>query len=350
MGMKKILMITEALGGGIYRYMLDISKGLSGKYEIYLLCRKRKELEPGFEKEIGENVKLICIDENKYGLVHMANKIRETVKSINPDVIHLHSSIAGALGRLCINTRKYKVFYTPHGFAYLNGSPWIKMQIYKTIEYIMSLFRCRIIACGRYEYEIARKMRKDSVCICNGVDVAKIQMIAGNAPVNDKFTVVTIGRTCMQKNPQLFNAVASAMPDVCFKWIGGESKDILTSPNIITMPFVDHNTAIREIAAANVYMNTSVFEGLSIALLEAMALDKPCVVSGAEGNLEVIEDGICGCICHEYKDYVAAIRSIMNDSVLAVTLGKAAQKKVTEQYNIDRVINDLEDIYWRQAE
>ena len=49
--------------------------------------------------------------------------LRKIVKKEKPDIIHLHSSKAGALGRLLVGTGKAKMFYTPHGYSFLMENP-----------------------------------------------------------------------------------------------------------------------------------------------------------------------------------------------------------------------------------
>ena len=65
-------------------------------------------------------------------------ELRKIVKKEKPDIIHLHSSKAGALGRLLVGTGKAKMFYTPHGYSFLmENESGIKQQIYKTMEKIL---------------------------------------------------------------------------------------------------------------------------------------------------------------------------------------------------------------------
>ena len=128
------------------------------------------------------------------------------------------------------------------------------------------------------------------------------------------FTVFTLGRICYQKNPEMFNQVAEAMPDVKFLWIGdGELRDKLKSKNIEITGWVDRKTALEKSMAADVFVLTSLWEGLPISLLEAMYMKKPCVVSDVIGNRDVIQSGENGFVCDGVDEFVEAVRSIRRD-------------------------------------
>ena len=95
-------------------------------------------------------------------------ELRKIVKKEKPDIIHLHSSKAGALGRLLVGTGKAKMFYTPHGYGFLmENESGIKQQIYKTMEKILGKRKCLTVACGKSEWEQSRIVTKNSTYISN---------------------------------------------------------------------------------------------------------------------------------------------------------------------------------------
>lgn len=122
------------------------------------------------------------------------------------------------------------------------------------------------------------------------------------------------GRICYQKNPALFNQIAETMPDVRFLWIGdGELKDELSAENVEISGWVDRKTALTKSMSADVFVLTSLWEGLPISLLEAMYMKKPCVVSNVIGNHDVIHNGENGFVCDKPSEFVEAIRNIQRD-------------------------------------
>ena len=131
---------------------------------------------------------------------------------------------------------------------------------------------------------------------------------------NHPFTVFTLGRICYQKNPVMFNQIAEAMPDVRFLWIGdGELREELKSKNIEITGWADRKTALTKAMSADVFLLTSLWEGLPVSLLEAMYMKKPCVVSDVIGNHDVIENGRNGLVCGNVREFIEAIRSIQRE-------------------------------------
>ncbi|MDD6709129.1 MAG: glycosyltransferase, partial [Ruminococcus sp.] len=121
---KKLLHIVEAMGGGVFTYIVELSNQLVEKYDIYIAYATRPQTPENFRDYFDDRIKLIEVENfsrsvNALSDVKAFFEIKNIVKKINPDVVHLHSSKAGALGRWCINGRKIPMFYTPHGFSFL---------------------------------------------------------------------------------------------------------------------------------------------------------------------------------------------------------------------------------------
>ena len=125
----------------------------------------------------------------------------------------------------------------------------------------------------------------------NGINMAQLQKLVdevGNSEPHP-FTVFTLGRICYQKNPAQFNAIALAMPNIRFLWIGdGELRSTLTAPNITITGWAERKDALKYSASGDVFVLTSLWEGLPISLLEAMYMKKVCIVSNIIGNRDVI--------------------------------------------------------------
>src|SRR5690606_7685612 len=103
-------------------------------------------------------------------------KLYKIIKKVKPDIIHLHSSKAGVIGRIasksCTNA---KVYYTPNGYSFVRQdiSPF-KKKLFKTIEYLTNKLLGGItIACGDTEFELAKGIGK-AILIRNGIDVQSL--------------------------------------------------------------------------------------------------------------------------------------------------------------------------------
>lgn len=299
----KVVHIIEALGGGVYTYFKDLSYHF-GEEDVrkdisttIIYSGNRKEIDPKkIESDFSKGVSLIRINMVREISPIQDFKsillIRKKLKKIKPDVVHLHSSKAGVLGRIaCLFlVNRKKIFYSPHGYSFLRTDiSASSKKLYWIIEKIFQqFFGGTTLACGDTEYEIAKKIG-NSKLIRNGINIKEIQKHQ-LLHKNTKLTIGIVGRITIQKNPKLFNNIALRFPDFNFVWIGdGELNSLLTAPNITkTGWFIHRNEALKELSAIDVYIQTSLWEGLPIAVLEALAMKKPVIATNIIGNKDIV--------------------------------------------------------------
>ena len=277
---KKILYIVEAMGGGVFTYIVDLANELVNSYDMYIAYAVRKQTPQNYKDYFDKRIHLIEV--KNFGRVIDPAKdiaaffeVKKIAAKIKPDVIHLHSSKAGAIGRVAFNG-KIPMFYTPHGYSFLmeNYKP-MKRRMFKVIESVCAKRNCTTISCSVGEHQESLKLTKHATYVNNGINMAELQEIIDKTEkVEHPFTVYTLGRICYQKNPTLFNEIAESLPDVKFVWIGdGELRDQLTSENIEITGWADRSTAIRYAVNADVFLLPSRWEGLPISLLESMYMN-----------------------------------------------------------------------------
>lgn len=355
---KKLLHIVEAMGGGVFTYIVDLSNKLCDEYDIYVAHGVREEIPGNFREYFDERITLIRVNHftreihpiNDVGAIR---EIRRIVRQIQPDIIHLHSSKAGVIGRMSIRGN-YKKLYTPHGYSFLmQDTGRGRKMMYYAIEKILGKCKCTTVACGYSEYEEAQKITKNVVCIHNGIDLGSIDADikkAGNvktdAQDDEGLVVMTLGRICEQKNPKLFNEIAEKMPNVKFLWIGdGELRDVLSSKNIEITGWLERGRAVSEALRGKVFLLTSLYEGLPISLLEAMYMKKVCVVSNVTGNRDVIHNDVNGYLCDTVEDFVNAITTAMSENNKNDVLIQNAYNDVLKEYNSDCVGEKYMKVY-----
>lgn len=181
MSKKKILHIVEAFGGGIYSFIVDLLKETNEDKEIVVCYSRRKQTPENFEKDFNKNIKFIEIKnfERSINLVKDLKaffEVRNIIKQEKPDIIHLHSSKAGFIGRFATNGKRIKMLYNPHGFSFLmQNTSILKRKIYWIIEKIASFKPCKIIGCSKGEYEEALKLTSNAIRIDNGIDIERLK-------------------------------------------------------------------------------------------------------------------------------------------------------------------------------
>lgn len=312
---KKILYVVEAMGGGIFTYVVDLANELVNEFDMYVAYAVRPQTPYNYREYFDKRVNLIevknfCREINPSKDFAAVKEVKEIANRINPDIIHLHSSKAGVIGRLAFNGKKIPLFYTPHGYSFLmKDAGKVKRFVYWGIEKLFAFKKCTTISCSLGEHKETLKLTKDAAYVNNGINVEDLEnRLANVEKIDHPFTVFTIGRACYQKNPSLFNELAMAMPDTKFLWIGdGELRNQLTSPNIEITGWIDRETVLKRSLNADVFVLTSLWEGLPISLLEAMYMRKLCVVSNVIGNHDVIHNGYNGYVCDSISEYLNAI-------------------------------------------
>lgn len=206
---KKILFIVEAMGGGVFTYIVDLSNELTETFNVYVVYAARKQTPTDYKDYFDKRIHLIEVKHFKRAInpkndVKAFFEIKQIAKQVQPDLVHLHSSKAGVLGRFAFDGNKIPLFYTPHGYSFLmENHSCTKRFIYKSIEKL----------CGK---------RNCTTSVNNGINVLKLQKLLDSIgeSVSHKFTIFTLGRICYQKNPILFNQIAQMLPNINFLWIG----------------------------------------------------------------------------------------------------------------------------------
>lgn len=342
MAKKKILMVCEAFGGGVFTYVSQLCNDMADEFDVYLAYSLRPQTPKNYKDFLNKKVHLIEMKNvGVNGLINLKNDIaaikelRQIEKKVKPDVIHLHSSVAGGLGRLAYKGKNNTVVYTPHGYAHILMGPGKKSKVYKFAEKVLGN-RALTLTCCESEDEEAKKFSKRTAYVETGVNLADLSAsLDGIKPVkNDKFTVFTLGRACVQKQPQLFNRIAELVPDARFIWIGnGELENELTAPNIEVTGWKPRKEALAMAKGADAFVLCSLGEAIAMSLIENMYIKKLILVSNTMGNKSVIHDGINGYVCDKAEQYAEHIKAAMKK--FPKELPERAYQDVLEIYNTE---------------
>lgn len=354
--MKKVLHIVEAFGGGIFTMLNDLSNEVCNEYEVVIAYGIRKETPQNFEKLFDKKIRFVKVKNFTRNISPIQDikaliEIKKIIKYEKPDIIHLHSSKAGVLGRICINGKKYKMLYNPHGFSFLKqDDSKVKRLCYKTIEKMMAIInpKCSIIGCSKGEYEEAKKISKNAVCINNGINIKKLKEIIDELPKHEtdfnNLKICTVGRIGYQKNPKLFNKIAQELPNTKFTWIGdGELKNELTSSNITITGWKDKKEVLKILNENDIFILTSLWEGLPISLLEAGYMKKLCIVTNVIGNKDVIKNDINGYIFNDYNNAYDFIINIEKEQYNMCV--NKLYDEINKKYNLEVMTKKYKKIY-----
>ena len=351
---KRILFVAEAMGGGVFTFLVGLCNELAEYYDIYVAYGIRSQTPDDFRKYFDDRIRLMRVRNFERSIDPRHDlgaflELRKIADKVKPDLIHLHSSKAGALGRWAFNGKKIPLFYTPHGYSFLMSNYNVTKRLsYRMVEKLSAIRSCTTISCSEGEHRETLKLTKNARFVNNGINVDEMKrmMEAIGECEEESSSIFTLGRICFQKNPALFNEIAMKMPDLHFVWIGdGELRDVLSAPNIEVTGWLNREEAMRKSMSSKIFILTSLWEGLPMSLLESMYLKKLCLVNDVIGNRDVIKTGFNGYVCSTSDDFVRVIRKVLADPDLFAKIVAQAKKDIEEVYNTRIMASKYREIY-----
>lgn len=221
-------------------------------------------------------------------------------------------------------------------------------------------------------YAVSHSTR-DDVVVRERLDPARVTFLANGvdterfAPVDaatrlaareklglpsDAIVVAGLGRLHPQKNWPVFARVAARFPQVRFIIAGTGPEEaglrkIMADEAIDNLQLLGFRDARTVLAAADVFLLTSDYEGTPMILLEAMACALPCVVSGVDGCLEILGDGRGGSTAKpgDMADFAAKLRPYLESADLRRTQGSAARDKAVTSFDARTQAGEVEALY-----
>lgn len=297
----KIVHVVECFAGGVFSFLSNLTNELDKEEYIIIYGINRDNTPNNFREKFPPNTQFIPWKSASRNLNFFKDmkalwELYNILKKIDGiDVIHLHSSKAGFLGRIVsfLLGKSEKTIYTPHAISFLrlDVSPK-KRKVFIWMEKLASFFGGKIVACSQSEKEaIEEEGIKNVTFINNGIKPLQVEK---KVNISDKITMISVGRLSIQKNPKLFNDIALEFidnPNIQFIWCGdGELKSELTSPNIKCTGWIERKELENYLANADIYLSTSLWEGLPLSVLEAMSIGLPVVLSDCVGNRDLVEN------------------------------------------------------------
>lgn len=304
---------------------------------------------PGVKLVHVEMTREISVRKDLLSVRALANILREC----HPTVIHLHSSKAGVLGRAAakIAAPGARLFYSPHGLSFLRGDvSRAKQFAYLSFERMAALLGGTIVACSDSELrEIKGKVRaKSAVLVENGVNVVEIP--SRQARGDHKIAIGMSGRASFQKNHQAFVQLAAELhgADVEFLWIGGNPDDIpdpQESQVIACSGWVTRARALELTSGLDIYVQTSRWEGMPVALIEAQVAGLPAVVTDVVGNRDVVIHGVTGYIASSADEMARYVAMLRDDRQLREQMGESARKFALHRFSMNSIFRQWHALY-----
>jgi len=379
----RVLHVIESLGcGGAERQLINTLKAIDKSRFTNAVCFlfDRDDLQPELLR-LGIPVYKLDMS-SQYDWRRGLFGLRAVVKEGQFDVIHIQLYWANIYGRLCGKLfSDAKIVTTIQAPTYEpqilkddpNLKPW-KLTLVRILDGLTgALCNHRFIACSEFVKRSAVKRlgyRPESIeVIYNAIDLGsfnkdssgKVASLRRELALDQgEAVLVNVGRLIPQKGQKY---LIMAMPKVldeqpsCKLLLVGEgpmenelrslARDVRVEKAIRFLGTRHDVPAILQLS--DLFVFPSLSEGLGVALLEAMAMTRPCIASNITAIPEVVEDGRSGILVEPQRpDQLAnAILSLINDPERRQAMGARGRQIVEEKFSINVNIQFLENLYER---
>jgi glycosyltransferase involved in cell wall biosynthesis len=291
-------------------------------------------------------------------------QLKALLHELRPDLVTIHSSKAGWLGRLAARQLRVPVIFTAHGWAFTEGVPRSQRTVYALAERLMSPLTDHIITVSEYDRGLALDHRiappNRITCVHNGVPDLLGPGAISPQQEPQPVRIVMLGRFAAQKDhATLLRALAGLQDQPWRLNLAGDGPDqgkieaLAAELGLVCrVRFLGHSDdVIGLLRQSDMLVLISRWEGLPYSVLEAMSFGLPVVASDVGGVREAIIDGESGILVP--RDDVAALRSalagLISDPERRHRLGTAGRRYYEKAFRFEHMLRDTLALYERVA-
>jgi glycosyltransferase involved in cell wall biosynthesis len=341
---------VEGGGGGAQRLAHNLAMALTAEgFSSVAIALRSEGL---FMESLASDVSVITLDtraSNPLSLVKAFMRLRSAIRQKKIDVVHVHGShslpfVVLAAG---VISRKAKVVFTWHDSGAVLGEKGWRLNLT-----VWALRRCDSVSGS--SSVVAQKLAERA-----GLD--NVGVFHGGVPIRPKPNfdatsqplILWIGRIVPPKDPQIlvralarlraeglhFTACIVGQPHASTVWYMEETRALIRSlglEDIVSMPgFVSDGDLYELMGRAEIGVQTSQSEGMSIALMEQMMSGLAVVATDVGDTKDAIEDGVSGLLISPNQEYllVGALRRLLTSSSLRKQFSAAAYQRAVDRFS-----------------
>lgn len=244
--------------------------------------------------------------------------MKQVINTGKYDIIWTNEPVMGVVTRLAARAARKsgtKVLYMVHGFHFYKGAPLVNWMVYYPVERWASRFCDEIVTINKEDYGRAKQFHAREIRYIHGigVDTTRLQKKERQHNIRqelkfqkDDFMILSVGELTKRKNHQVVIRALGEIRDqriqylVCGKGKLQDKLQKLSKKQGIekNVHFLGYRNDVVDICSqADLFVLSSLHEGLSIASLEAMYCGLPIIISDIRGVRDYLEDGVNGYIC-----------------------------------------------------
>lgn len=370
----RILFGVEAADGGALKHLSYLVRNLDRTYFDVTVILSNKRSEKVFHEiakmeKAGTTVLLLPMERNinVWKDAKSFFKILSHISMDSYDIVHAHSSKAGVLFRIAAWVKRIPtIIYTPHCF-YFQSKNGIRRMFYVGIEKLLGTITHYLVVSNTEKvwatnYKIVKPKKLKN--INNAIDFTEYPLLCEdestkrNMGFNDDSIIVgAIGRLVEQKDWLTYiyaaKEIVQHFPDVLFLIVGDgylyhdlkeTIKDLNLEGNVIITGY--HSEVNKVYSVMDVFVSTSLWEGLPYVLLEAMWFKKPIVATNL-GYQNIICDNENGFLVEvkDYKILASKIQELIMNKALSKDMGERGHHLVKSNFSFHEFVKKHESIY-----
>lgn len=387
--MKKLLFVTT-VGGFIGKFetgSVELLKKMG--YELHYAA---DFTNPVYAQDVKENIRLlesmgliihqIDIKKSPFDIkscIKAARQVKYLIEQYGINALHCHTPMGAVVSRIAVAKLRLKnrpvVVYTAHGFHFYKGAPLINWLVYYPVERLLAHYTDIIITINSEDYRLASKHfgRTTDMAVYKipgvGYDASVFNKDVRSAVISDKqvITLTTVAELSANKNQltvlkainKLVNTAGELKPQrkirylICGQSSSGNDeyeKQLRKYISEHRLPGIVELTGYKQdvtdiLKKTDIFIFSSVREGLGMAAIEALACGIPVVAAQNRGTLEYIVPGKNGYL-YEAMDYnrlAELIKELLIDEDKRKAIGNAAADSVSafEKNNSICIMNQI---------
>ncbi|MFI5384826.1 MAG: glycosyltransferase family 4 protein [Fimbriimonadales bacterium] len=287
-------------------------------------------------------------------------RLAETVRSVSPDVIHLHGTRAAFFALGGLKGLRARTAYTVHGYHFHRKNALAAALAIQAERMIARAVGEVVFVC-KNDQDLATRLRilpsgKPTCVIYNGVRVEDLPRATGQ----DKNRVGFLGRLVRQKDPELIGAIALLLLERGYEPLiigGGEEEPVVrrilggeTTTRATITGMLPKEEALKALSTCGAMILPSRWEGFPVSILEAMGMGVPVIAAAVNGVPEAVRDGETGFLVsgRTAEDFCAPLEAL-KDEALRARITDAALRLVRKQFSMRACTAAHEELYARLA-
>lgn len=296
-------------------------------------------------------------------------QLKRIMNNNNYDIIHCHTPVGGLIARLanknCNNYKNTRIIYTAHGFHFFRGNNLLKNLLFKNIERYGARFTDVLITINKEDYEASQqfKLKNDGKTFLIpgvGIDLDYISQVQydRNNLLNDlnipfdSNLLLSVGELNNNKNHIAVLKALKKIPQRFHYIICGDGNNkinILKEAHRLRLGDRVHILGYKEnvyeiMKCCDFFLFPSKREGLSVALMEAMACEMVCIVSNVRGNIDLIDNHLGGYVL-DIDKFTSELPTILLQKDVNNIKIIEYNKTRLKQYRLDTILDKMRNIY-----